>query len=176
LSRTSPGAVQSSIRVGHVGIRRSNPDFLKVFVMNTLLGGYFSSRINMNLREVHGYTYGGRSEFDARTLPGTFQVSADVRNEVTSETIDEILIELNRIRDTLPAADELRMVKNYLAGLFPIQLETPQQVAGRVVAIELYHLPKNYYRNYRANIAKVTARDIRTVARKYIHPDELFSY
>lgn len=167
------GAVQSSLRVGHVGVARNNPDFLKAFVMNTLLGGYFSSRINMNLREVHGYTYGGRTDFDARSLPGTFQVSADVRNEVTSETIDEIIAELKRVRDTLPSRDEMTMVKNYLAGLFPIQLETPQQVAGRVIAIELYDLPKNYYRDYRENIKRVTSRDIRSVARKYISPDNL---
>ncbi len=169
-----PGAVQSSLRVGHFGISRNNPDYLKAFVLNTLLGGYFSSRINMNLREVHGYTYGGRSDFDSRSLPGSFQVYVDVRNDVTSETIDEIINELVRIRETLPSKEEMTMVRNYLAGLFPIQLETPQQVAGRVIAIELYGLPKNYYRDYRTNIAKVTAKDIRAVARKYIHPEKLF--
>ncbi len=167
------GAVQSSVRIGHKGITRNNPDFIKVFVMNTLLGGYFSSRINMNLREVHGYTYGGRTGFDARILPGTFEVSADVRNEVTGETIAEVIKELNRKRDTLPEKNELKLVKNYLTGLFPIQLETPQQVAGRVVAIELYGLPKNYYRNYREDIRKVTASNLRAVARKYIRPDNL---
>ncbi len=168
-----PGAVQSALRVGHIGIARNSRDFLKAFVMNTLLGGYFSSRINMNLREVHGYTYGGKSTFDARMLPGVFEVATDVRNDVTSETVNEILIELNKIRDTLPSKDEMTMVKNYLAGLFPIQLETPQQVAGRVIVIELYNLPKNYYRNYRDDIMKVTARDIQAVAKKYIHPDRL---
>ncbi|MCL4538351.1 MAG: insulinase family protein [Bacteroidetes bacterium] len=168
-----PGAVQSALRVGHIGIARNSRDFLKVFVMNTLLGGYFSSRINMNLREVHGYTYGGKTSFDARLLPGVFEVSADVRNEVTSQTVDEILIELNKIRDTLPSKDEMTMVKNYLAGLFPIQLETPQQVAGRVIVIELYNLPRNYYRNYRDNILKVTAMDIQAVAKKYVRPDRL---
>lgn len=169
-----PGAVQSSLRVGHLGISRNNPDHLKTFVLNTLLGGYFSSRMNMNLREVHGYTYGGRTDFDSRALPGSFQVYADVRNEVTSETIDEIIKELDRIRDTFPTREEMTMVKNYLAGLFPIQLETPQQVAGRVIATELYGLPKNFYRNYRNNIARITAKDVRAVARKYIHPDRLF--
>ncbi len=168
-----PGAVQSALRVGHLGVARSNPDYLKLFVMNTLLGGYFSSRMNMNLREVHGYTYGSRTSFDARILPGTFEVSADVRNEVTAETIDQILNELRRIRDTNPSKDEMTMVKNYLTGLFPIQLETPQQVAGRVVAIELYGLPKNYYREYREKIRKVTAKDIRSVARKYIQPENI---
>lgn len=166
-----PDAVQSALRIGHVGIARRNPDYLKVFVMNTLLGGYFSSRINMNLREVHGYTYGGRSSFDARTLPGVFEVSADVRNEVTLETIDEIFAELNRIVRALPTKSELEMVKNYLVGLFPIQLETPQQVASRIIVIELFNLPKNYYRDYRGNIRRVTAAGIRAAAAKYIHPE-----
>jgi len=166
-------AVQSAVRIGHFGVARRSPDFLKIFVMNTLLGGYFSSRINMNLREAHGYTYGGRSSFEARMLAGLFEVSADVRNEVTGETIDEVFVELKRIRETLPSRDELAMVKNYLTGLFPIQLETPQQVAGRVITVELYQLPKNYYRNYRNNIRRVTARDIRSVARKYIDPEKV---
>ena len=168
-----PGAVQSSVRIGHVGLARKNPDFLKVMVMNTLLGGYFSSRINMNLREVHGYTYGGRSTFDARVHPGVFEISADVRNEVTGETVDEVIKELDRICKTLPSRDEMTMVKNYLIGLFPIQLETPQQVAGRVADMVFFDLPRNYYKNYRENVAKITARDIRAVARKYIRPENL---
>ncbi len=168
-----PGAVQSVVRIGHVGIARNNKDFIKISVMNTLLGGYFSSRININLREVHGYTYGGGSVFDARLAPGGFEVRADVRNEVTTETIEEIYRELRKIRSTLPTKEEMRMVKSYLSGLFPIQLETPQQVAGRVVAIELYGLPKNYYGNYRRNIQRITAADIRAVAKKYIHPEKL---
>lgn len=166
-----PDAVQSALRIGGVGIARSDKNFLKAFVMNTLLGGYFSSRINMNLREKHGYTYGGRSVFDARSLPGLFAVSADVRNEVTGETISEVLEELNRMRKTFPSKDELEMVKKYLEGLFPIQLETPQQVARRVIALELYHLPKSYYKAYRENIRKITARDVRASAAKYI-PDK----
>lgn len=168
-----PAAVQSALRIGGVGIARTDKNYLKVFVMNTLLGGYFSSRINMNLREAHGYTYGGRSGFDARMFPGPFEVSADVRNEVTDETIIEVLKELDRIRKTNPSKEELEMVKNYLAGLFPIQLETPQQVACRVIALELYHLPKDYYKNYRESIRKVTARDIRSSAMKYIKPEKL---
>jgi len=167
-----PAAVQSALRIGGVGITRDNPDYIKAMVTNTLFGGYFSSRINQNLREAHGYTYGGRSAFDARLLPGFFEVSADVRNEVTSETIDEVFKELNRIRDTMPSKDEIEMVKNYLIGLFPIQLETPQQVAARVVTIELYHLPKNYYNRYRENIRKLTAKDIQSTARRYIDPEK----
>ncbi|MFZ1080923.1 MAG: pitrilysin family protein [Candidatus Kryptoniota bacterium] len=169
-----PAAVQSALRIGGVGIARNDRNYIKVMVMNTLLGGYFSSRINQNLREAHGYTYGGRSGFDARALPGFFEVSADVRNEVTSETIEEVFKELSRIRDTVPSKDEMVMVKNYLVGLFPIQLETPQQVAARVISIELYHLPKTYYNKYRGNIRRLTAKDIRTTARRYIKPEKLY--
>ncbi len=168
-----PTAVQSALRIGQVGIARNNPDFIKVMVMNTILGGYFSSRINLNLREEHGYTYGGRSSFETRSLPGLFEVSADVRNDVTAKTIEEVFKELNRIRDRVPSKREMEMVKNYLVGLFPIQLETPQQVAGRVIAIELYQLPKNYYNKYRENVRRVTARDVRAVANKYIDPENL---
>ncbi len=163
-----PAAVQSSLRIGGVGIARNDKNYLKTYVMNTLLGGYFSSRINQNLRETHGYTYGSRSVFDARILPGLFAVSADVRNEVTDETIREIFNELDRIKKTNPTKEELEMVKNYLAGLFPIQLETPQQVARRVIALELYRLPQDYYKRYRDDIHNVTAKDIRVAAEKYI--------
>ena len=165
-----PAAVQSALRVGGIGIARNDRNYLKAFVMNTLLGGYFSSRINQNLRDIHGYTYGSRSVFDARILPGLFAVSADVRNEVTDETIREIFKELDRIKKTVPSKEELEMVKNYLAGLFPIQLETPQQVARRVIALELYRLPQNYYKRYREDIHRVTAKDIRAAAEKYIPP------
>ncbi|MGC8595355.1 MAG: M16 family metallopeptidase [Candidatus Kryptoniota bacterium] len=168
-----PDAVQSTIKMGHLGIARSNPDFTAVSVMNTLLGGYFSSRINANIREAHGYTYGARSAFEGRSVGGVFYVSADVRNEVTAEALREILNELIRLRETLPSKDEMNMVKNYLLGLFPIQLETPQQVASRIITMELYGLPSDYYRKYRERISKITSKDIQKMAKKYVNPDEI---
>jgi predicted Zn-dependent peptidase len=102
-----PGAVQSAIRVGHLGIARDNSDFIKLYAMNVLLGGYFQSRINMNLRETHGYTYGAFSSFDARKFVGPFTVGADVRNEVTAEAVTEILNELKRLRDEPITNEEL---------------------------------------------------------------------
>lgn len=168
-----PDAVQSTIKLGHLGIARNNVDFIKVSAMNTLLGGYFSSRINANIREVHGYSYGARSAFEGRRSGGVFYISADVRNEVTAAAIREILNELKRLRETLPSKDELKMVKNYLLGLFPIQLETPQQVASRIITMELYGLSPNYYRKYKESISKITSKDIQKMARKYIEPDKL---
>jgi predicted Zn-dependent peptidase len=168
-----PGAVQSAIRIGHLGIDRKNKDYVKVYTLNTLLGGYFNSRINMNLRETHGYTYGASSFFDARIYPGPFIVSTDVRNEVTDSSIAEVIKELKRIIDEPVPEDELKMAKDYIVGSFPLQIETPAQVASRVMTIEIYGLPKDFYDRFREEVKKITAKDIQETARKYLHPDKL---
>src|SRR5437763_2788375 len=113
-----PQAVQSEIRVGHVGVARSSDDYFPISVMNAILGGVFNSRINLNLRERHGYTYGARSTFAFRRLPGPFVVAAPVRNEVTLESVSEVLSELRRIRTGDIEERELEETKNYLAGVF----------------------------------------------------------
>lgn len=168
-----PGAVQSAIRIGHLGIDRKNKDYVKVYTLNTLLGGYFNSRINMNLRETHGYTYGASSSFDSRVYPGPFIVSADVRNEVTDSSVAEIIKELRRIIEEPVPEDELKMAKDYIVGSFPLQIETPAQVAARVMTLEIYGLPKDFYDKFREEVKKITAKDIQEVAKKYLHPDRL---
>lgn len=167
------GAVQSSIVIGHVGVERKNTDFIPLMVLNTMLGGYFGSRLNLNLREDKGYTYGARSSFDSRMYRGTFSMGADVRNEVTDSAVTEFLSELRRICKEPVPQDELDGVKSYLTGLFPIQIETPSQVAMRIVSIELYALGKTYYNTYNSRIQAVTAADISRVAKQYLHPDNL---
>jgi len=142
-------------------------------VLNTLFGGYFNSRINLNLREKHGYTYGANSIFDARKLPGPFVISADVRNAVTDSSITEMLRELKRLQDEPISGDELSMVRNYLIGMFPLQIETPAQVAAGVINIELYNLPKNYYDTYRTKVNAITSRDLQTAAKKYFRPENI---
>ncbi|MCI0448969.1 MAG: insulinase family protein [Chlorobi bacterium] len=169
-----PGAVQSSLRIGHIGISRNNPDFIAVTVMNTLLGGYFGSRINYNLREKHGFTYGARSNFNPRIYPGDFSVDADVRNEVTDTSITLIIGELKKIISEEVSDDELETVKNYLTGVFPLQLETANAVASRVINLKLYNLPKDYYSKYISTINSLTKQDILKAAKKYIRPDNLF--
>jgi predicted Zn-dependent peptidase len=168
-----PGAVQSAIRIGHLGIDRKNKDYVKVYTLNTLLGGYFNSRINMNLRETHGYTYGASSSFDSRIYPGPFIVSADVRNEVTDSSVVEIIKELRRIIEEPVPEDELKMAKDYIVGSFPLQIETPAQVAARVMTLEIYGLPKDFYDKFREEVKKITPKDIQEVAKKYLHPDRL---
>ncbi len=169
-----PEAVQSNLRIGQIGIARNNTDFIAVTVMNTILGGYFGSRINYNLREKHGYTYGARSGFAARLFPGDFSVDADVRNEVTDSSITLIIEELKRIVSEEVTDDELQLVKNYLTGIFPLQLETANAVATRVIYLKLYNLPGNYYSTYISNINKLTKEDILNAAKKYIKPESLY--
>lgn len=169
-----PGAVQSNLRIGHIGIERNNPDFVAVTVMNTILGGYFGSRINLNLREKHGFTYGARCGFNARIQPGDFSVDTDVRNDVTDTSIKLIMDELRRIISEEVTDEELQTVKNYLTGLFPLQLETANAVATRVINLKLYNLPKNFYNTYISSINRLGKEDILNAAKKYIHPEKLY--
>lgn len=168
------GAVQSNIKIGHLGIERNNPDFIHVIVMNTLLGGYFGSRINYKLREVHGITYGARSVFNTKLLQGDFMVDADVRNEVTGFAVQLIKEELEKITSEKVKDEELQFVKNYLCGTFPLTLETPNSVISRVINLKLYNLPKNYYNTYVSRINNTSKEDIYNMAKKYIHPDKLY--
>lgn len=169
-----PEAVQSNFRIGHTGIERNNPDYIPVSVMNTILGGYFGSRINYNLREKHGFTYGARSYFNPRLFAGDFSVDADVRSEVTDTSVSLVIDELKRIITEEVTDDEIQTVKNYLTGVFPLQLETANAVASRVINLKLYNLPKDYYSKYISEINKLTKQDILNAAKKYIHPDKLY--
>jgi zinc protease len=168
-----PQAVQSEIRVGHVGVARSTEDYFPLLIMNALLGGVFNSRINLNLRERHGYTYGARSSFSFRRHAGPFVVSAPVRNEVTRESIAEIFHELRRIRTGDIEDGELADTKNYLMGVFPATVQTSSDLAGRLADMELYDLPADYFDKYRERIDQVGREDIARVAGKYIDPDRL---
>lgn len=168
-----PGAVQSNLRVGHLGIPRNNPDYIAVTIMNTILGGYFGSRINYNLREKHGFTYGARSYFNPHLYAGDFSVDTDVRNEVTDTSITLILGELNRMISEEVTNEELETVKNYMTGVFPLQLETANAVASRVINLKLYNLPKDYYSKYISAINALTKQDILDAAKKYIHPENI---
>jgi predicted Zn-dependent peptidase len=166
-----PRAVQSSVLVGHVGIPRDHEDFIAVYLLNMLFGGYFGSRLNLNLREDKGYTYGAHARFDARRHAGPFTAGAEVRNEVTDAAIAEILSEMDRIRTDLVGEEELANVKNYVTGSFPLQIETPMQVAQRIMNIEIYGLEKTYYNSFNSRILALTAEDIRRAARRWFDPD-----
>ncbi|HVG24156.1 MAG TPA: pitrilysin family protein [Thermoanaerobaculia bacterium] len=168
-----PQAVQSEIRVGHLGVSRACEDYFAVSVMNAIFGGVFNSRINLNLRERHGYTYGARSQFAFRRNAGPFVVAAPVRNEVTRESVTEMLSELRRIRTGDIETRELEDTKSYLIGVFPASVQTASDVASRLVDMELYGLDENYFDHYRENIAAVTKEDVERVAQKYLDPDRV---
>jgi predicted Zn-dependent peptidase len=167
-----PGAPQSQIRIGTIGVARSTPDFFAVQVMNTILGGSFSSRLNLNLREKRGYTYGASSGFDMRITPGPFSAQAGVQTDKTSESLTEFFNELNGILKTVPA-DELARAKNYVALRFPSTFETTGDIARRLEDAIVYRLPDDYYARYVQSVEAVTAADVQRVAQKYIQPDRL---
>ncbi|MGZ4809131.1 MAG: M16 family metallopeptidase [Thermoanaerobaculia bacterium] len=166
-----PQAVQSEIRIGHLGVARKSDDYFPISVMNALLGGVFNSRINLNLRERHGYTYGARSTFAFRRDAGPFVISAPVRNEVTRESVVEVIEELRRIRSGDIEDQELNDTKSYLMGVFPATVQTASDIASRLVDMELYDLPEDYFDRYRENIDAIGKDDIVRVARRYINPD-----
>jgi zinc protease len=168
-----PGSVQSEIRVGHVSVDRATPDYFPIVVMNAILGGAFSSRLNMNLRERHGFTYGVSSGFVMRRQPGPFLVSTAVQTEVTAAALREILHELRAIRQQSVTPAELDDARAYLAGTFPLGLQTTSGVASRLAEIAAYRLPLDYYDDYRERILAVDAESVLTAARERILPDSL---
>ncbi len=167
-----PTAVQSSILVGHVGIPRGHEDYIAAYLLNMLFGGYFGSRLNLNLREDKGFTYGAHSRYEARLQSGPFSAGAEVRNEVTDRAIEEILLEMERLRTEPVSEEELANVKNYVVGSFPLQIETPSQVAQRMINIEIYGLPKNYYNTFNSSILALTPEDLRRTAERWLHPEQ----
>lgn len=167
-----PGSVQSEIRVGHVGIERSNPDHYALSVLNTLLGGAFTSRLNLNLRERNGFTYGVRSRFSLRMRPGSFQVSTAVGNEVTAPAVREILAELERLVESGPTGEEVEAARDYIAGVFPLRLETAGQVASRIVEQVVFGLPDDYHGTYRDRIRAVGVDEAAAAGRRHIRPGE----
>ena len=168
-----PDAPQSELRIGHVGLPRNHPDFFSTLVMNAVLGGLFGSRINLNLREVHGYTYGASSYYDWRRGPGPFVISTAVESQVTAPALHEILGELERIRNEPVSPEELSLAKEYLEGVFPIRYETTSAIASALATLVIYGLPAEYYDSYRRNIHGVTSTSVLEAAKKHLHPAEL---
>lgn len=165
-----PGAAQSQIRIGWIGVPRSTPDFFPITVMNTILGGSFTSRLNENLREQHGYAYGAGSGFDMRLSAGPFTASAGVQSDKTAESLKEFFNELNGILKPIPA-DELARARNYIAFRYPGGFETTGEVSRQLENMLVYHLPDDYFSTYVQKIEAVTAADVQRVAEKYIQPN-----
>ncbi|HUF75959.1 MAG TPA: pitrilysin family protein [Longimicrobiales bacterium] len=167
-----PGSVQSEIRVGHVGVERTTPDYFALSIVNMVLGGTFTSRLNLNLRERHGFTYGVRSRFSMRSRPGPFEISTAVGNEVTAPAVREILHELERLAEGGPTSDEVAAARDFAAGVFGLQLETAGQVASRVTQLVVYGFPDAYFDEYRTRLRAVTAEAAAEAAGRHMRPAE----
>lgn len=166
-----PGAAQSQVRIGWVGVPRSTPDYFALRVLNTVLGGAFTSRLNQNLREEHGYSYGAGSGFDMRASAGPFYAAAGVQTDKTADALREFFNELEGIRKPIPSG-ELEKAKSYLALQMPRSFETTGSVGGSLAQIFVYDLPQDYFATYIERVRAVTAADVQRAAERYIQPDK----
>jgi zinc protease len=167
------GAAQTELRLGHPSVSRSHPDYPSLVVFNGLLGGKFTSRINLNLRERHGYTYGASSRFSGRMGPGPFTVNAAVATESTGPAAREILFELRRIREELVEPEELTETQSYLVGVFPYTMQTIGDLAKRLETLAVFGLPDDYYTRHLERIAGVTREDVLDVACRHVDPERV---
>lgn len=168
-----PGSVQSELRMGHPGISRTSDRYFPALVMGAMLGGVFGSRLNRRLREELGYTYGARAGFDARRAAGPFTAAAAVQTEVTADALREMLAQLEHVRAAAPDLVELREVRDFLIGVFPLRFETTGGVATAIEPLATYELPDDYWQTYRQRIEAVGPDDVLAAARDLIRPDEL---
>ena len=168
-----PNSVQTTLAVGNIAIDRRSEDFVPMVVMNHLLGGGPAARLFLNLREEKGYTYGAYSNFTAVEYPGPWSAGADVRTEVTDGALTEFFNEIRGIRDTQVSEAELAATKRSVVARFALALEQPAQLVGFAITRKLYNLPDDYWDNYPAKIAAVTAEDVQRVARKYLNPEAM---
>jgi zinc protease len=169
-----PAAVQSVLAVGHVGVPRNTPDFFSLLVTNGALGGQFSSRINLNLREERGFAYGAGSGFFFRAGPGPFAASALVETTNTKPALVELLREIKDITGSRPITDdELAFAKDRLIKIFPARFETTSGQAGALSELAAFRLADDYFTTYQSKIEAVSGQDVASVARKYIDFDHL---
>ncbi len=153
--------------------RATTPDYEALLVMNEALGGLFSSRINLNLREQHGYTYGASSQFVFRRAAGPFVVASGIRTEVTAPAVTEIFKEINGMRDTALTDDELALAKDSLVRSLPAQFETSGRVTNSTSNIYVYDLGLDYYSKLPARLSAVTTDQVKAAAAKYVVPAKL---
>jgi len=168
-----PGAPQTALIAFGEGIPRSTAEYAAVDVMNSVLGGLFSSRINMNLREKNGYTYGAFSQFEFYKDGGVFYSGSQVRTDVTAPATKELFGELNRIRTDPPTAAELKLAEDSELHSLPGQFETVDDTTGLIADLFTYGLPNTYYKTLPAEYLKLTPDAVEKTAIEYVHPENL---
>ncbi len=165
------GSVQSTLRLGSPGIAANAQDQIPLRLASTILGGGFSSRVNINLREAKGYTYGASAGARLNRAGGAIVGGADVRNEVTGAALNEFFGEYKRIGSDLVPAKEMEMNKRYVAGGYMISNQLQRAVAGTLASNWLVGLPAEFLGEYVPRIQKVTPEQVREVAKKYYAPE-----
>ena len=168
-----PGAVQSELRIGHASVPRATPDFFPLIVLNSVLGGAFTSRLNLNLREDKGFTYGVSSRFLLRRAGGMFRIATAVATEVTAAAVREVLAETEALVASGPTPAEVRGARDYLAGIFPLSMETTAQVASGIARVFVHGLSADHHARFRERVRAVKVEDVARAARSRLHPDAL---
>jgi zinc protease len=168
-----PHSPQTQVLVAEIGVPRSAADYPSDVVMNLILGGLFSSRINLNLREDHGYTYGAFSGFEFRKAAGPFLIQSAVRTDATAPAVAEILKEVKRMVDTPVTDAELAMGRDALVRSLPATFETSAGTAGSVADLYTYDLGLDFYTKFPAAVSAVSAASIQAAARAHLHPDTM---
>jgi zinc protease len=166
-------AQQVQIRLGHLGFKRSDPDYVTSRVFNQVFGGSFVSRLNKRIRVEEGLTYGARGGFSAGKEPGLLTVRTFTRPEGVGDTVRALLEELEKIREIAPTDEELADAKSYIIGSFGLSMETAEDVAGKVWDLKSHGLPFDYYDGYLKQIEQISSEQIQAFARKYVHPDKI---
>jgi predicted Zn-dependent peptidase len=167
-----PGAVQSELRIGHASPARSHPSEVPLKVANMVLGGAFTSRLNLRLREEHGFTYGVHSRFSFRRRGGSFAIGTAVQTEVTGAALGEAMEVFSRYVEEGPTESELEHTREYLAGIFPLRMETTEQLASMVAELLLFDLPDDHHHHYRERIRAVELDAVRAVLHSHLHPSK----
>lgn len=170
------GAAQSELRIGHMSVARRAPDYLHLLVLNMVLGGQFVSRINMNLREDKGYTYGARTSFDARRGPGPFLLQASVQSDATADAIRESIAEITAIRGERPVTrEELETGRAALTRGYPRNFETAEQIARAAAQMALHELPEDYYTTFVPGVLALDEAAVTDAARRHLDPERLLT-
>jgi len=168
-----PGSVQSQIYVGQPTVGYESDDMLRLVAASRVLGGGFSSRINMNLREKHGYTYGAFASYSPLKGTGAFYISSTVRTNVTDSSLAESVKEFRRLASEAVASSELSDQITNVVSSFPSSVQTVQGLMGRLTNVVVYGLPLDYYSTYRERLSAVTPADLTRIGSSYLKPDAL---
>lgn len=169
-----PDSVQTEIRIGNQSSKRSESDFFQKQIINLVLGGQFSSRLNLNLREKNGYTYGIHSRFNYLKEAGYFEISTSVSTENTANALREIFSEIKRIRQGINA-DEIKFAKSSLSRRFPSNFETYRQISANISSKIIHNLPDDYFETYLQKLNSVSLDEVNKIAANSIYPEELIT-